>query len=180
MAIPPRPPLCPHRGTTSKALNAAMYIQRRIRTLSLQPSERERQKFVKIRRIVASATVLTVWGFCWPFPRSNGACIFQASSVIPGMVLINSRRGFARDCFGSQALVISVNGGSRYRSPLGARCGWCLRFLVWPDSRGVKAASQIRSSIKPVPRGEQPLIQKLTEPLVLQSLPAHLPQRNET
>jgi hypothetical protein len=42
---------------TSKALNAAMNIQRRIRTLSLQPSERERQKFVKIRRIVANATV---------------------------------------------------------------------------------------------------------------------------
>ena len=42
---------------TSKALHAAMNIQRRIRTLSLQPSERERQKFVKIRRIVANATV---------------------------------------------------------------------------------------------------------------------------
>ena len=134
---------------TSKALNAAMNIQRRIRSLSLQPSERERQKFVKNSTHVANATAFTVWGSCCSSSPIQRCRYFQANSVIPGAVLINLGSGFARDCFGLQALVISVNGGTRYRSPraLGA-VGVCAS-LVWPDSRGGNAAGQNQSSIQP-------------------------------
>src|SRR5215469_185371 len=92
--------------------------------------QRLRPEFLsEMRGIVGNATVLTSWGFCCPFPRSNGACIFQASSVIPSTVLMDSGSGFARDCFGMQARVISVNSGSRYRRHLGALYRWCLRYL---------------------------------------------------
>src|SRR5215472_14119590 len=56
MAIPPRPPLCPHSGTASKAtLNAAMNNQRRIPVLSLQIWHKKRGNLSKDRHIIDNA-----------------------------------------------------------------------------------------------------------------------------